>query len=112
MQSTNLINVCGAILPLFSSDWDQQDSHASTLTDTSQWSLQCSTEEEWNSLADSLRGSKDTNDRALLSVLSDKFLDSIPELIEAKVCIHISFPFDHPLPCLILIVCYSLHSPQ
>ena len=94
MKATSLSNFYSAMLPLFSSDWDQQDSHASTVTDTSQWSLQCSTEEEWNSLADSLRGSKDANERALLSVLSARFLDSIPELIEAKVCL--------------CIICFSL----
>lgn len=75
-----------------SSDWDYQDlrsKHDSVNSSagacTSQWSLECSTVEEWNLLADSLRNSRDTNEKALLSVLSGRFLDSIPDMIEAKV---------------------------
>lgn len=76
------------------SDWESQDSqitHELNSTGTSlvgetKWCLQCSSVEEWNSLADSLRGSRNPNDKALLAALDEQFLDTIPQMIESKVC--------------------------
>lgn len=91
---TLFIFISHHFVSVFRSDWDSQDSQfaqevskAATLSSNaeSKWTLECSSEEEWASLADSLRNSRDANDKSLLSVLVERFLDTIPGMIEAKV---------------------------
>ena len=88
--------LCYFYSTFFRSDWDSQDSqvtHEDTSTTTgssslaggTKWSLECSTVEEWNVLADSLKNSRDANEKGLLSILVNQFLDRIAEMIEAKV---------------------------
>ena len=77
------------------SDWESQDSNVTPQEDTSssttissqntKWSLECSTTEEWSNLVETMMDSKHVDENALYAVLSEQFMEKIPQRIEAKV---------------------------
>lgn len=54
-------------------------------TSKDEWELLCSTGEEWEELAESFRGSKQSYERSLFKVLNDELLPDILQMITAKV---------------------------
>ena len=57
------------------------------------WTVVCSTEEEWQQLAESFKKSKHKDEKMLYETLSVDFVPEIGKMIEAKVYIHVHTVF-------------------
>lgn len=78
----------------FSDDEDENDDEQEASSDGEeeqerkerpQWTVVCSTEEEWQELAESFKKSKHKDEKMLYETLSVDFVPEIGKMIEAKV---------------------------
>ena len=64
------------------------------------WTVVCSTEEEWQQLAESFKKSKHKDEKMLYETLSVDFVPEIGKMIEAKV-----------LVCMFFVGIYNVRKP-
>lgn len=55
---------------------------------TGEWSVVCSTEEEWQAFVKELKHRKHKEDKKLRKIIANDFLPLIAEIIAEKVCNH------------------------
>ena len=66
-------------------DSEEDESNTATVPQYGEWSLVCSTEEEWQALVKTLKKNKHKQDKKLRKIIANDFIPLIADIIVEKV---------------------------